>query len=267
MAGSILLHLTVLIMVQPALPPQEERLSAQAIEVTLETLAPSATPAPPVVAASGQDRPAGSMDLVQTAQAPGPLYSALPLQRPLSESPVPMPEPSAWQAAETTPDGTVILLQLSLAAAAAANAAPRAPDASDRLQAPPTSQPQRQAARHSAQQNPNAPDPRTDAASYASQRDAEQDYVLQVVRKLSQSQFFPQPESQRSPRGTVIARLTVDRDGNLVGLSLAKDSGSASIDRGILEKVRKMAPFAALPQDLVGSAFSFIVPIKFAQEP
>ena len=156
-------------------------------------------------------------------------------------------------------------------------AAVRAPDTLDRVQAPPTAQPQRQAAHQASQQHhaspsatspgTGAPDRRTETASHASQRDAQQDYVMQVVRKLSQAQFSTEAESHRSPRGALIARLTVDRDGNLVGLSLAKDSGSASVDRSILEKVRKTAPFAPLPKDLAASRFSFIVPITYAQEP
>ena len=90
---------------------------------------------------------------------------------------------------------------------------------------------------------------------------------MQVVRKLSQAQFSTDADSHHSSRGALIARLTVDRGGNLIGLSLAKDSGSASVDRSILDKVRKTAPFPPLPQSLAATSFSFIVPIKYAQEP
>lgn len=90
---------------------------------------------------------------------------------------------------------------------------------------------------------------------------------MQVVGKLSQLQFSTEAGSPRSPSGALIARLTVDRDGNLIGLSLAKDSGSASVDRSILERVRKTAPFAPLPKAFAAGSFSFIVPIKYVQEP
>lgn len=62
---------------------------------------------------------------------------------------------------------------------------------------------------------------------------------MQVVRKLSKAQFSAEEGSRRFPPGALTARLAVDRDGNLVDLSLAKDSGSASADRSILEKVPK----------------------------
>ena len=284
MTASILLHLTLLVVLQPELPAQEERFSEHVVEITLErALAAPAAPAPPAMAEAGQARPPGSIDLVHTALAPGPRDAVLPVQRPLPESPAVLPLPSAWQPAEAALLKAVMLPveqpRVATApppAAAAPSAAARAPDTLDRVQAPPTVQPQRQAAHPARQQNPaapstspgtGAPDRRADKATHASERDAQQDYVMQVVRKLSQAQFSTDADSHSSPRGALVARLTVDRDGNLVGLSLAKDSGSASVDRSILEKVRKTAPFAPLPKALAANSFSFIVPIKYAQEP
>jgi protein TonB len=282
MVASILLHLTLLVVLQPALPPQEERFSEHVIEVTLErALAAPATAAPPATTEAGQARPAGSIDLVQTALAPGPTDFALQVERALSQSPT-APSSSSWRPAEAARLNAAIVGELRSdatapePAAGAPSATVRAPDPSDRVQAPPLVQPQRQAAHQALRQNPaapsasagtGAPDRRTGNAAHASQRDAEQDYVMQVVRKLAQAQFSTEADSRHSPRGALIARLTVDRDGNLVGLSLAKDSGSASVDRSILDKVRKAAPFAPLPRSLAASSFSFIVPIKYAQEP
>lgn len=279
MATSLLLHLTLFVVLQQALPPQEERFSEHAVEVTLErALAAPAALAPPAMAAAGQARPPGSVDLVRTALAPGPTESALPLQRPLSQSSAALAFSSAWQPAGGAPLKAVMLLDQPPVAplAGTPSAAMRAPDTAYRVRAPPMAQPERQAAHQAPQQNPaapsispgaRAPDRRTAEAAHASQRHAEQDYVMQVVRKLSRAQFSTDASSGRSPRGALIARLTVDRGGNLVGLSLAKDSGSASVDRSILEKIRNTAPFPPLPQSLAASSFSFIVPIKYAQEP
>jgi protein TonB len=281
MAASILLHLSLLVVLQPAVPPQQERFPEHVVEVTLErALAAPAAAAPQAMAEAGQARPAGSVDLVHTALAPGPTESALPVQRPLSESPAGLAFSSAWQPAEAAPLKAAMLLDQPPVApapmAGTPSAAVRAPDTLDRVQAPPTVQPQRQAAHQAPQQNPaapanspgaGAPDRRTAEAAHASQRHAQQDYVMQVVRKLSQAQFSTDVDADRSQRGALIARLTVDRGGNLVGLSLAKDSGSLSVDRSILEKVRKTAPFPPLPQSLAASSFSFIVPIKYAQQP
>jgi protein TonB len=203
------------------------------------------------------------------------------LQRPLSEAPAALPLSSVWRPAEAMLDKAVMLVEEPPVAtvrepAAAVPSATRAPDALDRVQAPPTPQPQRQAAYRASQQTPAAPSTspatgeqalRTGTASHASRQDAQQDYVLQVVRKLSQARFSADPGPQRSAGGMVVARLTVDRDGGLVGLSLDKDSGSAALDRSVLATIRKAAPFAPLPKDIGSSRFSFIVPINYAQEP
>ena len=278
MMASMLLHITLFVALQPALPPHDERFSEHVVEVTLErALAAPAVPAPPAMAQAGQARPPGSIDLVHTALAPGPTEAAIEVQRPLSQAPAAPAFSSAWQA---PPENSVTLLEQPPVApeptAGGPSAAVRAPDTLNRVQTPPTVQPRRQAVNQALQQNPaassaspgtGAPARRTDNATHASQRDAEQDYVMQVVRKLSQAQFSTEGGSHRSPQGALIARLTVDRDGNLVGLSLAKDSGSASVDRSILDKVRRSAPFAPLPKDLAARSFSFIVPIKYTQEP
>ena len=282
MTASVVLHLTLLLVLQPSSPPPEERFSQQAVEVTLErATAPPAAPAPPALAQGGQPRPPGSIDLVHTALAPGPTDFAAPLQRPLSEAPAALPLSSAWRPAEAMLDQDVMLVEEPPVAsvrepAAAVLSAARAPDALDRIQAPPTSQPQHQAAYRAPQQTPAAPSTspatgepalRIGTASHASRQDAQQDYVMQVVRKLSQTRFSADPGPQRSAGGMVVARLTVDRDGGLVGLSLDKDSGSAALDRSVLATIRKAAPFAPLPKDVASSRFSFIVPINYAQEP
>lgn len=282
MTVSILLHAMLFVALQPVSPKQKERFSDPVVEVTLErALAAPAAPAPTGAIEAGKARPAGSIDLVHTALAPGPTDFALQVERALSESVAPLPASAAWRPAEAALPNAALLREprpVAIApelAAGAPSATVRAPDTSDRVQAPPTVQPQRQAARQAPQQKrtepsstpgPGAPDRRTDQAAHASERDARQDYVMQVVRKLAQARFSTEAESHRIPHGALIARLTVDRGGNLVGLSLAKDSGSASVDRSILDKVRKSAPFAPLPTSLAASSFSFIVPIKYAQE-
>ena len=281
MAASILLHLSLLVVLQPALPLQEERFSEHVVEVTLErALAAPAAPAPPAMAEAGQARPPGLIDLVHTALAPGPMESALPAQRPLAEF---IHRAGVFIGVAARRSCASQGRHASVPAAGRAHAGGRnalrggacagytgpGPGAADGAASATGGPPGPAAESRSAFQQP-APARRTSgprAAAHASQRDAQQDYVLQVVRKLSQAQFSTDAHSHHSSRGALIALLTVDRGGNLIGLSLAKDSGSASVDRSILDKVRKTAPFPPLPQSLAATSFSFIVPIKYAQEP
>jgi protein TonB len=102
--------------------------------------------------------------------------------------------------------------------------------------------------------------------SPASQRQALQDYVLQVVAKLSHSRFYAASQAAQNGDGVVVARLTVARDGGLVDLSLPKQSGSAGVDSSVLDAIRKAAPFAPLPKSFADNRFTFIVPINYAPE-
>ena len=86
------------------------------------------------------------------------------------------------------------------------------------------------------------------------------------MRKLSHTRFLADPGSAPKTRGVVIARLTVARDGTLADLSLAEGSGSAGVDRSVLETIRKAAPFAPLPKDFSDNRFTFILPINYTRE-
>jgi protein TonB len=104
------------------------------------------------------------------------------------------------------------------------------------------------------------------APSPASQHQALQDYILQVVRKLSQVRFYAALQPEQNGRGVVVARLTVARDGELVDLSLRKQSGSAGVDGSVLDAIRRAAPFPPLPKAFADNRFTFIVPINYAPE-
>jgi protein TonB len=282
-AISTLLHTMLLVALQPEPPSPEQRFSERAVEVTLErAIAAPAAPAAPAAAQAGQDRPAGSIDLVHTALAPGPSDTVAMLQPAPWVSPAALPLPSTGLQSRARLDETVmpaqaldVLAAHELAAAAPA-AAPRAPDASDRLQAPPLPQPLRQAPpRQASQQSlaalsgdaqPGEPARRPDTASFASQRQAQQDYVLLVVRKLSQARFFAESPPDANASGGVVARLTVARNGGLTALSLVKESGLPAVDSSIMDTIRRAAPFAPLPAGYTNGSFTFIVPINYAQE-
>lgn len=268
--GSILLHAGLLLALPAESLPPEERLSQLAIDVTLVTaVAPPEEPAPPGAPEAGQERPQGSIDLVRTAPAPGAMDAAVPVQ------PAPALEALALEDCVTLAEAPPAVTARELTPMEAAD--PRSPDVLDRVQAPPTRQPVRQAppraeSRHhrvavaTTSTTPGEPARWSDAAANATQLQAQQDYVLQVVHKLSHRQFHAKGDREGTAVGVMVARLTVARDGALVDLSLAKDSGSAGLDGSVLDTIRKAAPFAPLPRDFARSSFTFIVPINYAQE-
>jgi protein TonB len=235
MWGSLCLHMILIGALQPAPAPAptENRLSERAIEVTVERAA--APPAPPAVTMTMA---------VDSALAPGASDDEKPTQATAVENETPKLEQAVML---SQPAPAVDSRELALAALATA---PRPAE-----QVPP--QPPQQKAIQ-----PPAPA----SAPSANQQQALQDYVLQVVRKLSQSRFYAASSSAQNGHGVVIARLTVARDGGLIDLSLPKQSGSVGVDGSLLDAIRRAAPFAPLPKGFTDSRFTFIVPINYTPE-
>ena len=98
-----------------------------------------------------------------------------------------------------------------------------------------------------------------------SQRRAEQDYLLQVIQKLSRYRYYSKSR-ETSESGMVVTRLTVARDGRLLDVELTRSSGFPNLDRGVIETLRQASPFAPLPAEILDSQLSFIVPINYAKE-
>ncbi len=102
-------------------------------------------------------------------------------------------------------------------------------------------------------------------AAHAQQRRAEEDYLVGVIRKLSQYRFVPQAQAA-SADGMVVTKITLARDGRVLDVALARSSGFAVLDQGVIDTVRRASPFAPLPNDLAGAQVSLTVPIAYARE-
>jgi protein TonB len=296
--GSALLHATALATLLPEALPRQERLSEQTIELTLERpTAPFEAPAVPAAEQAAQRLPSGGSAFAFAALAPGPSEAAsaplpMPVEPHLARTLPSAEPPPALQMRDfgtsATPAALEARLQTMLPAVEApplvsgrdfARTAPSALAKSsvvlDQPQAPPPRQVVRQAApKRASQQNeadqsgsqsPGAVAPVTRTAASYNAHQAQQDYLLQVVRKLSQARFTPATREERE-RGLVVVRLTIGRDGRLIDVALARPSGSPALDRGVVDTIRRASPFAPLPVELGVDSHAFIVPINYAQE-
>lgn len=296
--GSALLHATALAALLPEAVPRQERLSEQTVELTLERpTAPPEEPAMPAAEQAAQRLPSGGSAVAFAALAPGlseaasaplptPLEPHLARTLPSAEPPPALEERDFGTSA--TPAAVEARLQSMLPAVEApplvsgrdlARTAPsalaRSSVVQDQPQAPPPRQVVRQAtpkrasqqneADRSGGQSPGVVAPVTRTAASYNAHQAQQDYLLQVVRKLSQARFTPATREERE-RGLVVARLTIGRDGRLIDVALTRPSGSPALDRGVMDTIRRASPFAPLPAELGVDSHSFIVPINYAQE-
>jgi TonB family protein len=112
---------------------------------------------------------------------------------------------------------------------------------------------------------PRSAPSRSAEAGAAGHRKAQQDYLWQIIRKLSQHRFYSSSR-EASEQGTVVTRMTVARDGRLIDVSLARSSGFPGLDKGVLDTIREASPFAPLPAGLADDRYTFIVPINYVHE-
>jgi protein TonB len=152
--------------------------------------------------------------------------------------------------------------------------APPEVDAHDfaRIKPAPAKPPEPRRAQATAVQPPSparrpAQDPKPAAAlkSDAAQQNSEEDYFFQLVRKISQYRFYSRSQDN-VPRGLVVARMTIARDGRLLDVALLKSSGFPTLDNAVVETIRQASPFAPLPGDLAQGQKTFIVPVNYTRE-
>jgi|FEC22Drversion2_1045045.scaffolds.fasta_scaffold00404_16 periplasmic protein TonB len=285
--ASAALHAAVAAAMLPQVFAAETRLTDRMFEVTLELpsapteeQAASAAPVAALRQASGsvsesdaQAAPEADQRVAAVAASPVPRDPGLMLVVPSAEPPpiVTQGEIGAGRSVAVTPPDLEKMLPAVSApplvtgrdfALATPPAQPRAPTLQARPQATAPPQPIRQAVPNRASQQQAADG---HGALDDRQRQARQDYLMQVIRKLSQYRFYEQAR-EASTQGTVVARLTVARDGQLLDLSLARSSGFPGRDRSVTDTIRRAAPFAPLPADIGQEPYTFVVPVGYALE-
>lgn len=70
------------------------------------------------------------------------------------------------------------------------------------------------------------------------------------------------PSGTRS-NGTVTLKVTVDRNGRLLGVSVRRSSGDAKLDNAAVSAVKKAGRFPAAPKQLTSASYPFSIPIRF----
>lgn len=103
---------------------------------------------------------------------------------------------------------------------------------------------------------------RNPADSYGQKR-AQEQYLWQVMRRIAQFPYVPKNTSTIREEGTVLTRVTISRQGQLLGVVMEKSSGLPSLDAGVLETIRRASPYPPLPADIPGDRHTFQLPVSF----
>ena len=194
--------------------------------VVLVELPPLPAPAPAVANAAPQ---ADQRPDPVAAPPLAPRITAPPVNAPLPREPVAVPPPvqSPPQRAATPP----------AAAPAAAQAAPAAPAGTGAAA---------------------GDDPR------AAQQEA--DYRALVRSHIGRNRFSP-PQSRRAGlSGDIGVHFTVNRDGQIADVGVARSSGHALLDGEAVEFIRRLARVPAFPRDLRRAEIPLTITLRFSLE-
>jgi protein TonB len=242
--------------VKPDLKPSIETTEPQREETRTEPQLEQAKPEEPQA-----DEPKTATAETQTAAAePEPARSAEP-------EPAPSPEPEPAPSAEPEPKPVI------------AEQKPAPPQAKPEEQKP-VEQPIEQPVAHQPPPKPEArpehkPEPKETARAQSrpspprlaaapsgvgvgSSRDI-RNWASRVSAQLARNKRYPAEALSRGIGGTASVTFSLDGDGRVISVRLARSSGNASLDRESQDLVRRAAPFPPPPH---GRA-SITVPINF----
>ncbi len=99
-----------------------------------------------------------------------------------------------------------------------------------------------------------------DAASVAAQEGA---YLKGLTQAIARNRFYPPAAQRQDVTGVVLVAFTIQADGTLADVRVAKGSGSEVIDQAAVETVRRLGSYKPIPAGVGRSRWPVRVPIRF----
>ncbi|MFM2357159.1 MAG: hypothetical protein RLZZ528_2895 [Pseudomonadota bacterium] len=91
------------------------------------------------------------------------------------------------------------------------------------------------------------------------------DWGGRIRSKIDRAKTYPRPERSAGVTGTVTLKLTVARSGQVVGVAVAKGSGSAALDAAAVSAVKRAGRLPKAPAGLDQDSYSFSLPVAFTR--
>jgi protein TonB len=101
------------------------------------------------------------------------------------------------------------------------------------------------------------------AASSASVAALEGDYLRGLQRAIARNRFYPPDARRRDVTGVVTVSFTVQSDGRLGDIRVAKGSGFEMLDQAALETLRRLGSYKPIPAATGKTRWPVRVPIVF----
>jgi periplasmic protein TonB len=94
--------------------------------------------------------------------------------------------------------------------------------------------------------------------------DTKQDWELALVTHLKAKVDYPKMAQLFNWVGITFVTFVLNRKGDVLGVRIAKPSGSRLLDGHTIRLVYGAQPFPAAPTEVKGDKFSFTVPIHYS---
>lgn len=85
----------------------------------------------------------------------------------------------------------------------------------------------------------------------------------QLVSHLEERKRYPRQAKSRHQEGVPWIRFTIDRQGNVLNITLNRSSGVLSLDREVMALIRRAQPLPIPPEHVDDSALTMILPVAF----
>ena len=95
-------------------------------------------------------------------------------------------------------------------------------------------------------------------------RAQEADYFSLISAHLNRKKRYPAEAKKAMQQGIVTVRFTVDRDGNVSGVSIKRTSGHALLDQATIELVQRVAPLPRMPASMKRDTITLSLPIDYS---
>jgi len=242
---------------EPPPPPQQAVAEPEPPPPPQQAVAEPEPPPPPQQAVAEPGPPPPSLEqALPPLDAPPPPVTERDIPKPLPAPPPTPPAPPQQQAARPPPPPPPPVQRPPT---------PPTPPAPPQQQLRPSPlAPQTQSPRGSGSQAATQPAPvfRNPADNYG-QKQAQEQYLWQVMRRIAQFPYVPKNTGIIREEGTVVTRVTISRQGQLLGVVMEKSSGLPSLDAGVMDTIRRASPYPPLPADIPGDRHTFQLPVSF----
>lgn len=90
------------------------------------------------------------------------------------------------------------------------------------------------------------------------------DYLSLVKAHLNRKKHYPSEAKKARQQGIVTVRFTVDREGNVSGVSIKRSSGHELLDRATLDLLARVAPLPRMPKSITRDSILVSLPIDYS---